>query len=159
MLISEITGSTLDYPIPYKKVMFIFITFHLLIFQMSWYLVHKALAHRNTWPTHNNTSHVASVTNGIKQFVKCCIFGPTACCLVDYRMYSVNYFIYSYIRRNEGNVLFKDALNTFYLRLYGVRHMVNDHSDSKRGNLLPLHGLLFQISSKCSFICTISHTG
>ena len=23
----------------------------------------------------------------------------------------------------EGNVLFNDALNTFYLRLYGVRHM------------------------------------
>ena len=28
--------------------------------------------------------------------------------------------------------LFNDALNTFYLRLYGVRHMVKDHSDSKR---------------------------
>ena len=26
--------------------------------------------------------------------------------------------------RNEGNVLFNDALNTFYLRLYGIRHMV-----------------------------------
>ena len=24
----------------------------------------------------------------------------------------------------EGNVLFNDALNTFYLWLYGVRHMV-----------------------------------
>ena len=34
--------------------------------------------------------------------------------------------------RKEGNVLFNDALNTFYLRLYGVRHMVNDHSDSER---------------------------
>ena len=31
----------------------------------------------------------------------------------------------------EGNVLFNDALNTFYLRLYGVRHMVEDHSDVK----------------------------
>ena len=30
----------------------------------------------------------------------------------------------------ERNVLFNDALNTFYLRLYGVRHMVKDHSDS-----------------------------
>ena len=29
----------------------------------------------------------------------------------------------------EGNVLFNDALNTFYLRLYGVKHMVKDHSD------------------------------
>ena len=39
-------------------------------------------------------------------------------------------------KRKEGNVLFNDALNTFYLRLYGVRHMVKDHSDSKRGNHL-----------------------
>ena len=30
-----------------------------------------------------------------------------------------------------GNVLFNDALNTFYLRLYGVRHMVKDHSDTR----------------------------
>ena len=29
--------------------------------------------------------------------------------------------------------LFNDALNTFYLRLYGVGHMVKDHSDSERG--------------------------
>ena len=35
--------------------------------------------------------------------------------------------------RKEGNVLFNDALNTFYLRLYGVGHMVKDHSDSERG--------------------------
>ena len=26
--------------------------------------------------------------------------------------------------RKEGNVLFNDTLNTFYLRLYGVKHMV-----------------------------------
>ena len=31
--------------------------------------------------------------------------------------------------------------------------MVNDHSDSERGSLLPPHGLLFPISSKGSFIC------
>ena len=59
----------------------------------------------------------------------------------------------------EGNVLFNDALNTFYLRLHGVRHMVKNHSDSERGNPLPSHGLLFLISSKGSFICTISQTG
>ena len=33
-------------------------------------------------------------------------------------------------QRKEGNVLFNDALSTFYLQLYSVRHMVNDHSDS-----------------------------
>ena len=32
----------------------------------------------------------------------------------------------------EGNVLFNDALNTFYLWLYGFGHMVKDHSDSER---------------------------
>ena len=36
--------------------------------------------------------------------------------------------------RKEGNVLFNDALNTFYLRLYSVGHMVKNHSDSERGN-------------------------
>ena len=57
--------------------------------------------------------------------------------------------------RKEGNVLFNDALNTFYLRLYGVRHMVKNHSDSEKGNPLPPHRLLFTINSKGSFICTI----
>ena len=51
----------------------------------------------------------------------------------------------------ERNVLFNDALNTFYIRLFGVRHMVKDHSDSERGNPLPPHGLLFPISSKVFF--------
>ena len=32
----------------------------------------------------------------------------------------------------EGNVLFNNALKTFYLWLYGVRHTVKDHSDSER---------------------------
>ena len=38
--------------------------------------------------------------------------------------------------RKEENDLFNDAFNTFYLPLYGVRRMVKDHSDRKRGNLL-----------------------
>ena len=78
------------------------------------------------------------------------------------------HFIYGYmasdiwlrtilIMRNERerNVLFNDALNTFYLRLYGVRHMVNDHSDSEKGNPLPPHKVLLSINSKGYFICTI----
>ena len=35
------------------------------------------------------------------------------------------------LKRKEGNVLFNDALNTFYLWLYGVGHMVKYHSDSE----------------------------
>ena len=55
----------------------------------------------------------------------------------------------------EGNVLFNHALNTFHLRLNGVRHMVNDHSNSERGNPLPPHELLFPISINGYFIYTI----
>ena len=43
-----------------------------------------------------------------------------------------------------------------YFLLYGVGHMVKDLSE--RGNLLLPHGLLFPISSKGSFICTIPQT-
>ena len=59
----------------------------------------------------------------------------------------------------EGYVLFNDALNTFYLRLYGVSRMVKEHSDSERGNLLPPHEIFFPISSKGYFTCTIPQTG
>ena len=62
-------------------------------------------------------------------------------------------------RERERNVLFNDALNTFYLLLYGVRHMVKDHSDSEKRNPLPPQRLLFPINSKGSFICTIPQTG
>ena len=50
--------------------------------------------------------------------------------------------------KKEGHFLFNDTLNTFYLRLYHVRH-----------NPLSPHGLLFPISSKISFRCTIPKTG
>ena len=38
------------------------------------------------------------------------------------------YLITPIIIREEGNVLFNDALNTFYLRLYGKGHMVKDYT-------------------------------
>ena len=56
----------------------------------------------------------------------------------------------------EGNALFNDTLNTFYLRLYGVGHMVKGNSDSERGYPMPPHGLLFPISSKV-FLYASSH--
>ena len=46
--------------------------------------------------------------------------------------------------------------------IYGymvVGNMVKNHSDSERGNPLPPHELLFLISSKGSFICTIPQRG
>ena len=59
----------------------------------------------------------------------------------------------------EGNILFNDALNIFYLRVCGIRYMVKDHSDSERENPLPPHRLLFPRRCKGSFISTIQQTG
>ena len=60
-----------------------------------------------------------------------------------------------YMEGRKEMFLFNDALNTFYLRLYGVGHMVKDHSDSERENPLSPHRLFFPINSNGSFICTI----
>ena len=46
--------------------------------------------------------------------------------------------------RKEGYVLFNDALNTFYLWLYGIGHMVKDHSDSERGTM----GYSFRLTAR-----------
>ena len=96
-------------------------------------------------------------------------FGPVGLQVTDTRrLWIKKEYIYIYNhnqnrtinkRERERNVLFTDALNTFYLRLYGVRHMVKDHSDSEKGNPLPPHRLLLLISSKASFICIIPQTG
>ena len=67
-----------------------------------------------------------------------------------YLMRHSTHFIYGYMAsegRKEGNVLFNDALNTFYLRLYGVGYIVKDHSDRERGNPLPPHGPLLPIGT------------
>ena len=56
----------------------------------------------------------------------------------------------------ERNVLFNDALNTFYLRLYGVIHMVKDHSDNEKGNPLPPHRLpTDRISHTTAFVTPV----
>ena len=85
---------------------------------------------------------------------------PSAPRLVLQRLWYVLSCLWDHVykRRKEGNVLFNDALNTFYLQLYGVRHMVKDHSDSEKGNPLLPYGLLLSINSKGSFICTIPQT-
>ena len=57
--------------------------------------------------------------------------------------------------RKEMFYLMTHSTHLNFLQLYGVGHMVKDHSDSVRGNPLPQHGLFFPINSKGSFICTI----
>ena len=70
---------------------------------------------------------------------------------------TLNTFYLGLYGEKEKYFLFNDALNTFDLQLYGVRHMVKDHSDSEKGNPLPPQSLFFPISSKGSFICIIPH--
>ena len=72
---------------------------------------------------------------------------------------SAKLFFNWYVVERKGNALFNDTLNTFYLRLYGIGHRVKDLSDSERVNPLLPHRLLFPISSKGSFICTVPQTG
>ena len=51
--------------------------------------------------------------------------------------------------RKEGYVLFNNTLNTFYLQLFGLGHILKDHSDSERRSLLPpLYGLNSLSNSK-----------
>ena len=50
--------------------------------------------------------------------------------------------------RKEIHVLFNDTLNTFYLRSYGVRHVVKDHSDGEREETRCRHvGYSFRIAA------------
>ena len=58
--------------------------------------------------------------------------------ITDWQRFSFNWCVSAVsvdaleAERKEGNVLFNDALNTFYLRLYGVRQMVKYYTDSER---------------------------
>ena len=78
----------------------------------------------------------------------------------------------NYLERKEGKkIIFNDALNTFYIRLYDVRHMVKDHSERNSAAATiwatlsdyqkgfqrqdsTYHGLCY-ISHEASIICTI----
>ena len=42
------------------------------------------------------------------------------------------FYLRLYGKERKGNVLFNDTLNTFHIRLYGVGNVVEDQSDSER---------------------------
>ena len=66
----------------------------------------------------------------------------------------------AFIEEGKKEMFYLTTHSTHYiLQLYGVRHMVKDHSDRERGNLLLPHRLLFLINSNGSFICIIPQTG
>ena len=63
----------------------------------------------------------------------------------------------STMNEKEGNVLFNNVLNTFYLRLYGIGQTVKDQSDSERRNQLsPIHELPFLLAARY-LLCAPSH--
>ena len=57
-------------------------------------------------------------------------------------MFKKNANIITIDGRKEFFFLFNDALNTIYLWLYGVGHMVKDHSESKPAAATKLATLL-----------------
>ena len=59
-------------------------------------------------------------------------------------------------RKDGRNVLFNDALNTFYLRLYGVRYMVKDHSDTGEESRYRHMGYSFRLAAR-ALLCASSH--
>ena len=56
--------------------------------------------------------------------------------------------------RKEGNILFNTTLNTFYSRLYGVRHMVKNHSVNKQG-FFYMHHLTDRITHTTVFVTPV----
>ena len=59
-------------------------------------------------------------------------------------------------------ILFNDAFNTFYLRLYGVGHMVKDHSDTEREETRCCPSYFFRVPARDHLYATskdrIAHT-
>ena len=66
-------------------------------------------------------------------------------------MVSINFMfsVYCYEQgRKEENILFNDALNTFYLRLHGVTHMVNDQSLPREETRCRHMGYSFRLAAR-----------
>ena len=60
------------------------------------------------------------------------------------------------IMDKEGNVLFNDALNTFYVRLYGVRHMAKDHLIVRKETRCRNIGYSFRLTARV-LLYALSH--
>ena len=70
--------------------------------------------------------------------------------------YSFEIELYPYENGKDENVIFNDALNTFNIRLYGVEHMVKDHSAREGKHSAVTTWLLILFSSK-GFLYAPSH--
>ena len=52
------------------------------------------------------------------------------------------------VQEKEGNVLVNDTLNTFLIRLYGIRHMVNDNSVREESHFCHYMDYSFQLVAR-----------
>ena len=52
------------------------------------------------------------------------------------------------VGQKEGNVLSNDAHSTFYLRIYGIIHMVKDHSVREETRFCDYIGYSFQLAGQ-----------
>ena len=62
--------------------------------------------------------------------------------------FCVNPHTHATFHQEGRKCLFNDALNTFYLRLYGVRHMVKDHSDGREETCCRHIGYSFRLAAR-----------
>ena len=53
--------------------------------------------------------------------------------------------------RKDGNVLFNDTLNTFYLQLYGVTHIVKDWLEREKAQWVHHEGSIQRSMSERSY--------
>ena len=67
----------------------------------------------------------------------------------------LNYLPHVNKNEREREMFYLTTHSTHFIYSYMASDMVNDHSDSERGNPLLPNRLLFPINSKGSFICTI----
>ena len=60
------------------------------------------------------------------------------------------------LKYKEENISFNVTHNTFYLRLYGVGHMVKDHSAREEARCRPFMGYSFRLATR-DILYTSSH--
>ena len=129
----------------------------------------RGLMDKEHWGPQTNFSFLGSFWLGPSWTLRATGHCPPTCyalCLGTYRQYTSQSVFRQRLTMNEGRK--EGRKEVFYLtthstHLVRVGHMVKDHSDSERGDLLPPHGILFLINSKVLFymhhpIDRIAHT-
>ena len=94
----------------------------------------------------------------VNDIINQCLMTPQHKIYIGYwkeKFYLTTHLIHDMVSKGRKMFYLTTHSTHFYLRLYGVRHMIKNHSDREIENLLSPHGLLFPISSRGSFICTI----